>query len=192
MSSPRSSRFFKFFHFNFVSSHFGWCLLAANSAELLVIDQLGDCRIFPACRAIRILAQLELAKFHGQRVDQQQPPDQWIACAQNQLDGFRRLNHSYQSGQNSQHSAFRAGWNQSRRWRLRIQAAIAWAFFGRENTRLPFEAEDRSINIRLAGEHAGVIHQIASRKVVRAVGDDVEFFEQLDGVVARKPGVELS
>src|SRR3954463_3548339 len=31
---------FQFFHFNFVGSHFGWGLLAANSTELLVIDQL--------------------------------------------------------------------------------------------------------------------------------------------------------
>ena len=62
---------FQFFHFNFIGSHFGWGLLAANSAELLVIDQLSDCRIFPARWAIGILPQLELTEFHGQRVDQQ-------------------------------------------------------------------------------------------------------------------------
>ena len=90
---------------------------------------------------------------------------------------FGRLNHADQSGQNSEHSAFGARRHQSRRWRLGIQAAIARAFFGRENAGLAFEAENRAVNVGLAGEHAGVVHQIAGGKIVGAVGDDVEFAE---------------
>src|SRR5205807_942978 len=37
----------------------------------------------------------------------------------------------------------------------------------------------------------GVVHQIARGKIVGAVGDDIEFFEQLKSIVARKPRVEF-
>ena len=127
-----------------------------------------------ANRAIRILAQLEFAKLHAQGVDQQQTSDQRLARAQNQLDGFRRLHHADQSGQNAQHSTFRAGRHQSRRWRLGIQAAIARPFFGGENAGLAFKAEDRAINVWLAGEHAGIIHQITRGKIVCSVHNDVK------------------
>src|SRR5439155_24414393 len=90
---PSIEPFLQFFHLDFVSSHFGWRLLAANSAEFLIIDQLADCRILPARRAIRIFAQLELTKLHRQRVDQQQPPDQRIPRTQNELNRLRCLNY---------------------------------------------------------------------------------------------------
>jgi hypothetical protein len=119
----------------------------------------------PADRAIGILAQLEFAELHAQRVDQQQASDQRLAFAENQLDHFGGLHHADQPGQNAQHSALGAGRNQSRRRRLGIQAAIARAIFGGEDAGLAFEAENRSVNIRLAGEHAGVVHQIARGKL---------------------------
>src|SRR5207244_13429533 len=59
-------------------------------------------------------------------------------------------------------------WNQSRRWRLGIEAAIARSFFGGEDAGLAFKAEDRSVDVRLAGEHAGVVHQVARGKVIRS------------------------
>ena len=144
-----------------------------------------------AGRAIGILAQLEFAELHVQRIDQQQPADQRLAFAQNQLDDFGRLHHADQSGQNSQHAAFGAGWHQSRRWRLGIQAAVARAFLGREDAGLAFEAENRSVDIRLAGEHAGVVHQIARGKVVGAVGDDVELAKQFERIFAGEPGIKF-
>ena len=78
-----------------------------------VVYQLGDRRILAANRAIGILAQLEFAELHAERVDQQQTPDQRIACAENQLDDFGGLDHADQSRKNAQHSAFGAGGNQS-------------------------------------------------------------------------------
>ncbi len=63
---------FQIFHLHFGCGHFGLGLLAANSAELLIVNQLGDGRILSASRAIGILAQLEFAELHAERVDQQQ------------------------------------------------------------------------------------------------------------------------
>ena len=48
----------------------------ANAAELLVVDELGDGGIFTADRALGILAQLEFAEAHVERVDQQQAADE--------------------------------------------------------------------------------------------------------------------
>src|ERR1700678_145338 len=56
------------------------------AAKLLVINQLGHGGMRAASRAIRILAQLELAEAHVQRVHQQQAPDERLALAQDQLD----------------------------------------------------------------------------------------------------------
>ena len=104
---------------------------------------------------------------------------------------FRRLNHADQSGQNAQHSTFGAGRNKARRWRLGIQAAIAWAIFGGKDAGLAFEAENRAVDVRLAGEHAGVVDQIARGEIVGAVDDDVEVAKDFERVVAGQPRVEL-
>jgi len=52
---------------------------------------------------------------------------------------------------------------------VRIEAAIAWAFFGRKDAGLSFKAEDRAIHIRFAGEDAGVVTRIRVGNL-RAVG----------------------
>src|SRR5581483_402028 len=94
-------------------------------------------------------------------------------------------------GQNSQHSPFGARRDQLWRWRFGIQAAIAWAFHRTEDASLAFEAEDRAIYVGLAGENTGVIYEIACRKIVGAIGNDVEFFKQLDRIFAGKAGLEF-
>src|SRR5262249_35097628 len=143
-----------------------------------------------ARRALGVLAQLELAELHAQSIHQQQAPNQGLTRSQDQLDDLRRLNHAYQSGENSQHSAFGAGRHQPRRWRLRVQAAVARALFGRKYAGLAFKAEDRAVHVRLAGEHAGIVHQVARGEVVGAVGDDVELTEQLQRVGTGEPGLK--
>src|SRR5205085_7849898 len=107
-----------------------------------------------------------------------------IAFAEDELDYFRCLNYAKQAGQDAEHSAFSARRNQAWRRRLRIKAAIARAIFGGEDAGLAFKAEDRCIDVRLAAEHARVVHQIARREVVGAVGDDVEICEHLKRVLA--------
>ena len=126
-----------------------------------------------ANRALRIPAQLQLAEAHGQGIVEHQPADQCFAHAQNQLHGFGCLHQSDHARQNSQHSAFGAARHQARRWRFRIQASIARSARIREDRRLTFEAEDRSVNVRLLQQHAGVVHQIARREIIRAVDHHV-------------------
>src|SRR6185295_8016765 len=145
-----------------------------------------------ASRAVRILAQLEFAELHVQCVDQQQPANQRRTLAQNQLDDFSSLHHAHQPGQNAQDSALGAGRHQSGRWGLGIEAAVARTFLGREDAGLSFEAEDRTIDVRSAGKHASVIHQIAGGKVVCAVGDDVELAKKFERVLAGEPGIKFS
>src|SRR6185437_15588882 len=135
-----------------------------------------------ADRAFRIFMQFQFAKTHGQRIDQQQPPDQRLSRTEDQLDDFRRLNDSQQARQNSQHPAFRTRRNKSRRWRLRIQAAIARTFLSAEHARLPFKTKDRGIRVRLSRQHARIVHQVPRWEIVSAVRDDVEILEDLQRV----------
>ncbi len=114
-----------------------------------------------------------------------------FADAEDELDRFGRLDHANQAGQNSEHAAFGAGWNEAGRRRLGIEAAIAGAVFGREDAGLALEAEDRSVGVGLAGEHAGVVDQIAGLEVVGAVGDHVELADDLERVRAGQHGLEL-
>ena len=60
-----------------------------------------------------------------------------------------------------------------------------------EHGRLPFEAEDRSVGIGLAQKHAGVVHEVASRKVVSAVHDHVVVGNDLQGVLAGQGRAEF-
>ena len=100
---------------------------AANAAEFVVVDQLVNGAILAAHRAIRILAQLQFAELHAQRVEQQQTADEAVARAENQLDRFHRLDRADDSRQHAKHAAFGARRHQSRRRRFGIQAAVARA-----------------------------------------------------------------
>jgi len=48
--------------------------------------------------ALGILAQLEFAEAHVQRIDQQQAADEGIAFAEDELDHFSGLNDAYETG----------------------------------------------------------------------------------------------
>ena len=158
--------------------------LIGDAAEFLIIDELGDGRMIAAHRALRIAPQLQFAEAHRQRIVQHQPANQGLADAQDQLHGFGGLNQSDRSGQNAEHPAFGAAGNQARRWRLRIQASIAGAARIREDRGLPFEAEDRSVHVRLLQQHARVIHQVTRREIIGAVDYDVVVFQNIERVLA--------
>src|SRR5262249_2478107 len=65
-------------HFQFARGDFwylqirGGCFFAANAAEFVVVDELVDGAIRSAHRAVRVLAELEFAEFHAQRVEEEQ------------------------------------------------------------------------------------------------------------------------
>ncbi len=178
---------FQFLHADLRNSILQCALLfrcGRDAAELLIVDQLRHRGMLAANRALGILAQLQLPEAHVERIHQQQAPDERLAFAENELDGLRRLDDADQAGQNSQHSALGATRHKARRRRLGIQAAITWPILSGEDAGLAFEAEDRSVRVRLAQQHACVVHQIARGEVVRAVGDDVVVLQDVERVGA--------
>src|SRR5207244_12726553 len=68
-------------------------------AESLVVDQLRDTRMIAAHGAIRIFSQSQLTELHSQRVEEQQPADERLANASDQLDRLRPLDCSDRPGQ---------------------------------------------------------------------------------------------
>src|SRR5260370_16497502 len=106
--------------------------------------------MYSANHTVGILAQLQLAKLHAQRVDQQEPANQGIAGAQDQLDGLSCLNDSNQPGQDSQQPAFRARGYKSWRRRFRIQAAVARTVFAGDQPCLAFQTQDETIPLSLS------------------------------------------
>src|SRR3984957_3102970 len=157
---------------------------AANSAELVVIDELVDRAMLAAHRAIRILAQLQFAELHSERIEQKQATNETVAFSKNQLDRFHRLNRSDDSWQDTENTAFRARRNESRRRRFGIKAAVARPVGHAEHGDLSLEAEDRSVHVGLAEQDARIVDQIARREIVGAVDDDVVILEQFERVAA--------
>src|SRR5712664_1125495 len=132
---------------------------AAHAAEFEVIDQFVDRSIGAAHRSVWIFAQLEFAEFHSESIKQQQSSHEIIPAAEDQLDRFHRLDGAYDSGQNAEDAAFRAGRHKPRRRRFRIEAAVARAIRHAENSGLSFEPENRTIHIWLAEQNARVVDE---------------------------------
>ena len=102
-----------------------------------------------AHRAIRILAELEFAELHAERIKQQQAPHEIVTTAEDQLDRLHRLDGTNDSGQDAEHTALRARRHKARWRRLRIQAAIARSIGHAENGNLPFKTENGAVHVRL-------------------------------------------
>ena len=131
----------------------------------------------PADRAIRILAELQLAELHPQRIEDQESTDQWFANPENQFQRFVRLNAADDARQDTEDAALGTARDQPRRRRLRIQAAVARTLLRTEDRRLSFESEDTAVRVRFSEQHAGVVHQIPSGKVIGAIENDVAVVE---------------
>src|SRR5439155_5760562 len=101
-----------------------------DPAELLVIDETGHRWMRTAHRALGILLELQFAEPHPERIEDQESPDEWLAYSEDQLDGFGRLDDADDAGQDAEHTTLCAARYESRRRRLRIQAAIAGTVAG--------------------------------------------------------------
>ena len=144
-----------------------------------------------ADRAVGILPQLKIAEVHAERVDQQKTTDERLANTEDQLDGLGGLDDADKPRQNAEDAALRAGRHEARRWRLRIQAAIARAFGQAEDAGLTLKAEDGAVGVGLAEQNAGIVDEVTRLKVVGAVRDHVEVLEDLHRVRAGEHGIEL-
>src|SRR6267378_283466 len=100
-----------------------------------------------AHRAIGIFAQLQLAELHGQGVEKKQASGETVAAAENQLDCLHGLNGANNSGGHA------------------------------EDGHLAFKAENRTVDVGLAQENASIVHQVAGRKIIGAIDDDIEVLE---------------
>src|SRR5712664_1403254 len=157
---------------------------AADAAEFVVIDQLGDGGMRAAHRAIRVLAQLELAELHPESVKKQQSSHEIIAAAEDHLDRFHRLDGADNSGQDAEHAAFRARGHKPRRRWFRIEAAVARAIGHAENGDLPFEPENRAVHIWLSQQNTRVVDEIPRGEIVGAVDDDIKVLEEFERIRA--------
>src|ERR1700722_17853254 len=149
----------------------------AHAAEFVVVDQLMDGAMLAAHRAIRILAQLQFAELHSQRIEQQQPADETVTPPENQLDRLHRLNRSDDSREHTEHAALSARRHKSRRRRLGIEAAVARTIRHAKHSNLPLKPKNRSVNVRLAEQNARIVYEIPRRKIIGSVDDDVEILE---------------
>ena len=84
-----------------------------DAAELFVVDEPLDRRMVAADRAGRIAAELQLAELHRPGVVEQQPADERLAGAENQLERLGRLDHADHAGQHAKHAAFGAARDES-------------------------------------------------------------------------------
>src|SRR5262249_39684840 len=76
------------------------------------------------------------------------------------------------------------------RRRLGVETAVTGTVWRPENRSLPVEAEDAAVNVRLLLQHADIVDEIARRKIVGAVDDEVVRFTNRQRVRARQPGLE--
>src|SRR5262249_13356282 len=75
---------FQFTRSDFGDLHIGCgSFFAAYAAEFIVVDELCDGAMRATHWAVGILAQLEFAEFHSQRVKQKQAANKTVAAAQN-------------------------------------------------------------------------------------------------------------
>ena len=140
----------------------------------------------------RVLADLDGAVAHLQRVVHHQPAEQRLADAGDQLDRLGHHDRADGGAQHAKHTALRAGRHHARRRRLGVEIAVLRAVLGPEHADLALEAEDRTPHVRLAEQHASVVDQVAGGEVVRAVQDQVVPGEDVQGVGRVQPiGVQV-
>src|ERR1700733_1002131 len=143
-----------------------------------------------AHRATVILAQLQFAELHRQRIEKQQTAFQAFASAQDELDCFHGLDRADDARKHTKHSTLSARRHEAgRRW-FRIQAAVARTVRHAEDSDLALKSENGAVHVRLAEKDARVVYEIASGKIVRAINDNVEILEELQGVFTGELGFE--
>src|ERR1700747_1796786 len=111
-----------------------------------------DRRGLAANRTIRIRPDFELTKPHLQRIEIDQPSDQWISDTENQLHRFDSLENSDDAGQHTENAAFSAARYHAGRGRLGEHAAVTGTTqVRRKHGRLAIEPEDGAVDVRFFG-----------------------------------------
>src|SRR2546428_11566029 len=155
---------------------------ASQAAKLLVINEFLDRRIRSADRALGVLAQLELPELHPERVEDEETTDQRVAPSEEKFDRLDRLDRSDNAREPPEPSALRTRRDEAGRRRFRVETPVTRTLRRVEDARLAFEAEDRSVDVRLVQEDRRVVHEVSGREVVRPIDDDVVVFQNVQCV----------
>ena len=114
-------------------------------------------------------------------------PTRTSPVPQDHLDRLDGLHHADCARQYAENARFRAARSHAGRRRCGIETAIAGpAGLRIEYGRLALELEDASVNVGLAQEDTGVVHQISGGEVVAAVHDDIVILHDLHDVLGRE------
>src|SRR5437899_1159016 len=159
---------------------------SAGPAERVIVDQRRHRRMLATDRTLAILCERDLAELQAPAIEEQQSSNQGLAESDDQLDRFQRLERPDDAREHAQHAPFRARGDKIRRRRLGEQAAITGTAPRVKNRNLPVELKDRPVNVWFAEQHAGVVDEIARRKIVRPVDHHVEVAENVEGVRGRQ------
>ena len=159
------------------------CLGLGDAAELVVVDEFRDGRVFTANGALWILAEFELLELHFERIEVEEASHEGIADAANEFDGFDCLDDADHPWEYAEHAAFSATGDHARRRRFWEHAAVAGTAEVRsEDSALAVEAEDGTVDVGFFEENGDVVGAVAGREVVGSVDDDVVRFGDLAGV----------
>src|SRR5436190_12164545 len=101
-----------------------------------------------AHRAVRIAADLDVAELTRERIEEEQPSDEWIPDPKRELQRFARLQRADHARQHAEDPAFRARRRELRRRRGGEEAAVARSLTGLEHRHLSLEAVDRAVHDR--------------------------------------------
>src|SRR5439155_3097805 len=136
------------------------CLRAGCSGAC---DRQGGLGFLPVAAGgtMRVAAQLELTERRRLRVEHQQPPDERLAVAHEDLEGLVRLKNSDDAWEHAQDPGLASSGGKLVRRRLGVHAAVARAALGRpERAGVAFEPEDRTVDVGLALLHGRLIDEV--------------------------------
>src|SRR5262249_59799267 len=106
---------------------------AGGLSAFLVNGQIRDARVLAAHRAFWITAQLHFAEPHAECVVGQESTDQRLTHPDQDLDRFRRLDHTDHAWEHAQDPSLASAGDETRRWGRWIEAAIARSLVWRED-----------------------------------------------------------
>src|SRR6516165_8889021 len=76
-------------------------LFAADSAKLVVVDELVNLAMAATHRTMGVLAKFQLAELQGQRIEEHEAASERIAAAENQFDCFESLKRPHNAGKHA-------------------------------------------------------------------------------------------
>ena len=131
-----------------------------------------------------MLWQWDPSNIHGQRIHGEHAPHQRLPHAGNQLHGFGGFQTADHTDHRAQHAGFLAGRNLTGGGHVAEDAAVAGAFAGNDGHHLTGESDHAGMDVRLAGQHAGVIDEEFCGEVVGGIDHQIVRFDEA-GDVAR-------